>query len=142
MNCWGKNSNLIRKAGRLRRWQTCVLNNHLALVRIEASFILKRGGCKIKHFLVLVSLLSVCVNFLRSFTRGSGKDISSELNKGACVLSPQSYPTLCDPMDCSQPGSSVHGIFRARILQWIAISSSGGTFWTQELNQPLLHLLH
>ena len=34
----------------------------------------------------------------------------------------QSCPTLCDPMDCSMPGSSVHGIFQARILEWVAIS--------------------
>ena len=32
---------------------------------------------------------------------------------------------LCDPMDCSLPGSSVHGILQARILEWTAISSSG-----------------
>ena len=36
----------------------------------------------------------------------------------------QSCPTLCDPMDCSPPGSSVHGILQARILEWVAISSS------------------
>ena len=36
----------------------------------------------------------------------------------------QSYPTLCNTMDCSSPGSSVHGIFQARILEWVAISSS------------------
>ena len=39
----------------------------------------------------------------------------------------QSCPTLCDPMDCSPPGSSVHEIFQARILEWVAISSSGGS---------------
>ena len=36
----------------------------------------------------------------------------------------QSCPTLCDPMDCNPPGSSVHGIFQARVLEWIAISFS------------------
>ena len=36
----------------------------------------------------------------------------------------QSFPTLCDPMDCSPPGSSVHGILQARILEWVAISFS------------------
>ena len=36
----------------------------------------------------------------------------------------QSYPTLCNPMDCSPPGSSVHGIFQARVLEWGAISFS------------------
>ena len=35
-----------------------------------------------------------------------------------------SRPTLCDPMDCSLPGSSVHGIFQARILEWVAIAFS------------------
>ena len=34
----------------------------------------------------------------------------------------QSYPTLSDPMDCSPPGSSVHGIFQARVLEWAAIA--------------------
>ena len=34
----------------------------------------------------------------------------------------QSCPTLCDPMDCTLPGSSVHGIFQARVLEWGAIS--------------------
>ena len=37
----------------------------------------------------------------------------------------QSCPTLCDPMDCSLPGSSVHGIFQARVLEWVAIAFSG-----------------
>ena len=40
----------------------------------------------------------------------------------------QSCPTLCDPMDCSLSGSSVHGIFQARVLEWIAISFSRGSF--------------
>ena len=35
--------------------------------------------------------------------------------------------TLCDPMDCSPPGSSVHGIFQARILEWVAMPSSRGS---------------
>ena len=35
-------------------------------------------------------------------------------------------PTLCNPMDCSPPSSSVHGILQARILEWVAISSSRG----------------
>ena len=39
----------------------------------------------------------------------------------------QSCPTLCDPMDCSLPGSSIHGIFQARVLEWVAISFSRGS---------------
>ena len=37
----------------------------------------------------------------------------------------QSCPTLSDPMDCSPPGSSIHGIFQARVLEWGAIAFSG-----------------
>ena len=37
----------------------------------------------------------------------------------------QSYLTLSDPMDCSLPGSSIHGIFQARVLEWGAIAFSG-----------------
>ena len=37
----------------------------------------------------------------------------------------QSCPTLCDPMDLSPPGSSVHGILQARILEWVAFPSPG-----------------
>ena len=39
----------------------------------------------------------------------------------------QSCPTLCDPMDCSLPGSSFHGILQARVLEWVVISFSRGS---------------
>ena len=42
------------------------------------------------------------------------------------VLIAQLCPTLCDPMDCSPLGSSVHEILQARILEWVAISFSRG----------------
>ena len=49
-------------------------------------------------------------------------------SEDACVLSCFSHvPTLCDPMDCSLPGSSVHGISQARILEWVAIPFSRGS---------------
>ena len=44
--------------------------------------------------------------------------------RGACSVA-QSYQTLCNPMDCSPTGSSVHGLFQARILEWVAISYPG-----------------
>ena len=55
-----------------------------------------------KELPVLVQLISMCVHA-------------------------QSCLTLCDPMDCSPPGSSVHGILQARILEWVAISFSRGS---------------
>ena len=56
-------------------------------------------------------------------------------NQLKCVCA-QSCLTFCDPIDCSPPDCSVHGIFHARILEWVAISR------TQGLNRSLLHLLH
>ena len=47
----------------------------------------------------------------------------------------QSCPTLCDPMDCSLPGSSLHGILQARVLEWVAISFSRGSSWPRDWTQ-------
>ena len=44
----------------------------------------------------------------------------------------QSCPVLCDLMDCSPPGSSVHGILQARILEWVAMPFSRGSSWPRD----------
>ena len=46
---------------------------------------------------------------------------------GFLYINQESCPTLCDPMDCSLPGSSVHGVFQAWILEWVVISFSRGS---------------
>ena len=51
------------------------------------------------------------------------------LENGMKVLVAQSCPTLCNSMDCSLPGSSVHGILQARIPEWVAISFSNAWKW-------------
>ena len=51
------------------------------------------------------------------------------------------YPTLFDPMDCSPPDFSVHGILQARILEWVDISPSRGSSQPQIWNLDLLWLL-
>ena len=57
---------------------------------------------------------------LKESGSGSGSEVS------------QSCPTLCDPMDYSLPGSSVHGIFQAIVLEWIAISFSRESSWPRD----------
>ena len=61
---------------------------------------------------------------LDSILKNRGVTLPTELNwtEGA-----QSCLTLCNPVDCSPPGSSIHGILQARILEWVAISSSRGS---------------
>ena len=60
----------------------------------------------------------------------------------SCCMHAQLWLILCDPTDCSPPGSSVHGILQARILEWVAMPSSRGVFLTQGSNPCLLCLLH
>ena len=51
------------------------------------------------------------------------------------MLAAQSHPTLCNPMDYSLPGSFVHQILQARILEWVVISSSRGSFQPRDQTQ-------
>ena len=47
----------------------------------------------------------------------------------------QSCPTLYDPMDCSPPGSAIHGILQARVLEWVAIPFSRGSSQPRDQTQ-------
>ena len=59
--------------------------------------------------------------------RGQGATFKGITYSCTRAQSPQSSPSLCDPLDCSPPDSSVHGILQARILEWVAMSSSRGS---------------
>ena len=52
-----------------------------------------------------------------------------------CVWVTQSYPSLCNPMGCSLPGSSVDGLLQARIMEWIAIPFSRDSDWPRNQAQ-------
>ena len=59
-----------------------------------------------------------------------------------CMKSLKSYPALCDPMDCSPPGSSVYAILQARTLEWVSTALLQGIFLTQGPRLSLLGFLH
>ena len=80
------------------------------------SLPLSHQGSPAILFMVTLFRESICV-----FYRDSGP---LHMRKKESEVA-QSCPTLCDPMDSSLPGSSVHGILQARILEWGAISSPG-----------------
>ena len=84
-------------------------------------------GCIAYSLFFFVNCLELRIVF--TFLVGC-KKIKEEDNRDYIWLanSFQSGPTLCDSMDCSPPGSSVHGILQARILVWVAMSSSRGSF--------------
>ena len=77
----------------------------------------------------------------------SNSELTAQL-LSVCVLVTQSCLTLCDPMDCSQPGSSVRGILQSRILEWIDIPFSRESSWSgieprsPALQADSLHLSH
>ena len=78
------------------------------------------GSLEIRESLPQFSVERNCI-----FLIGLFGDVGiGPVNTSTCVLEAQSCPTLCDPIDCSPPGSSVHGIPQAGILEWIAISFS------------------
>ena len=93
------------------------------------------------HF-ALAARASVQVD-LHTFCAKTGSSSTSPLEVSASSVQfssvAQSCPTLCDPMDCSLPFSSFHGVSQARILEWVAIPFSWGIFWTQGSNLSLLH---
>ena len=64
-----------------------------------------------------------------------GKESEKRLDMKMKVLIAQSCLTLCDPMDCSPPGSPVHGILQARILERVAISLSRRSFQPRDQTQ-------
>ena len=81
----------------------------------------------------------------RSCTEGSGEPWWDFKPGAAHVCSfALLCPTLCNPMDCSPPGSPVHGIFQARIMEWVAISFSRRSgiapfmFWKDSADCPVV----
>jgi len=59
------------------------------------------------------------------------KNLLEKAVQGLCSVA-QSSLTLCNPLDYSLPGSFVHGLFQAGILEWVAISSSSGSSWPRD----------
>ena len=83
-----------------------------------------------KNYLLDAVIRNLWLPKQRKFSARRQKSMSNaclgecrEIAQRACSW----YLTLCDPMDCGLPGSPVHGIFQARILEWVAISSSRWT---------------
>ena len=94
----------------------------------RTAYSLQRWGCILtseqqRHY--ISSLLHPDTNLGTRRRKGN----SSEEKQLWCVhaRSLQSWPTLCSAMDCSLPGSAVHGILQARLLEWVAMPSSRGS---------------
>ena len=119
----------------------CVLDTSLLSDRLFASiasqsvafsFILLTVSFAQREFLILMKSNSntslswiILALYLKTSYQIQGQlDFLLYYLLAAAAKSLQSCPTLCDPMDCSIPGFSVHGILQARTLEWVAISFS------------------
>ena len=88
-------------------------------------------GVKLGFLLEFCSSRCLGLSYIDSLWTRGNKVFVSIKSKCACELAP-SYLTLYDPMGCSLPGSPVHGILQAGILEWVAISFSRGSSWPRD----------
>ena len=116
-------------------WHWLFLSKHMKYFSTQSSIILciSKLFCNFFHIGFRCMMLNLCLDFFFYCEWGLWfyyifeYSISIVLLRFCmCAKSLQSCLTLCDPMDCSLPGSSVHGISQARILEWVAMPSSRG----------------
>ena len=119
-------------------WETAVaVLSDLALeMLLGLGWVTFREAAPRKSFRESFALLFSKQDFAVQIWSYLGNSESSSVEGSVCVcvcvcvcvwhacMHVQSYLNLCNPMDCSPPGSSVHRIFQARILEWVAISTS------------------
>ena len=87
-----------------------------------------------KRLQMLISLTKLTILFqeeCRPFSLSCSLSLLTFLLPAVSLVT-QLCPTLCDPLDYSPPASSVRGIFQAKILEWVAISSSRESFWPRD----------
>ena len=90
---------------------------------------LERAKCAylFSLFCSVMSHLSMKLPWWKYLHNGNGQVQQAKVVCLCLCLVAHLWPTLCNPLDCSLPGSSVHGIFQARILEWVAIFFSKGS---------------
>ena len=108
-----------------------LFNSSLRLMKIKTK-INKWNLIKLKSFCIAKGTHTGWKDNLQNGTKCLKKYNSQGVCVCACAhahvhFAAQSCLTLCDPLDCSPPGSSIHGILQARILEWVATSSSRGS---------------
>ena len=101
-----------------------IVLNRKEMLSFAWSLVLKANTVSNLHWKEHETLKLSAWTWARCLVRELEYEISWCWERGVVT---KSCPTLCDPMDCSLPGSSVHGIFQARILEWVAISFSRGS---------------
>ena len=119
--CGGCDGKRWRQVSDTESVSFCCVTNHLKNLVISWGWLLKASSKTMLSGLLSASKV-LNTSHLHMFS-------SSTYAATAAAESLQSCPTLCDPMDCSPPGFSIHGILQARTLEWVAISFSNAWKW-------------
>ena len=98
------------------------------IVQLSHLYITTRKTLALTRWTFVDKVMSLLFNMLSAAAAAAA----------AAAKSLQSCPTLCDPMDCSLPGFSVHGILQTRTLEWVAISFSNAWKWKVKVKVKLL----
>ena len=96
-----------------------ILAHHILLLKKAGQFL--RTSYVLETLLSILYIYLICLHYLSDFSYFV-----------VCAKLLQSCLTLCDPMDCGPPGSFVHGILQARILEWVAMPFFGGSFQSRK----------
>ena len=114
------------QAGEMRMRQRIILWVHMFISVSQRCS--KCGSGWFRSIGIVSGMLLVHNVFLKAL----GKSKSKGVHGCFCCSVAQSSPTLWNPMDCSPPGFSVHGILQARTLEWVAIPFSRGSSWPRD----------
>ena len=130
----GEGWELFRRENDYSRWGRCGWGSafdNISCISWACMFISVSQRCNkcgsgwFRSIAIVSGTLVVHIVFLKTL----GKSNSRGVLGCFCCSVAQSCPTFCNPMDYSSPGSSVHGILQARILEWVAIPFSKGSSW-------------
>ena len=115
-----------------RRWV-------LDVCRGDGCFRFQGQTAAARHFTLQFSLRGMQRGFCRQGDPVNLAKASQPSKLCVCTKSLQLCPTLSNPMDCSLPGSSIHGISQARVLEWVALSFSRGSSRPRDQTRIYLH---
>ena len=117
-----------------RYWFT----SHFGVVCLLLTAVLECFVCNLGRYNCPWSPQIAALVFTTEKNSLSSSSISSSV---LCAQSLPLCPTVCDPHGLELPGSSLLGILQARILEWVAMSSSRGSYWPKDVNPHLLCLI-
>ena len=129
----------IRKISWRRKWKpTLVFLPEMSPWTEDSGGLQSRGSQRVGHDWSNLASLSVtdklcaCMKLQALYSTSTEWSGLPSIASCCCCLVTKSHLTLCDPLDCSPPGFSVHGIFQARILKWVAIFFSRESSWPRD----------